>query len=128
VIVNASDLRILSTSHSHGKKHDLRLFTESKAMIPNTTIVKADSGYQGIQKLHTNSVIPIKKPKKKPRTKADRRHNRKLSSQRIFVEHVIGKLKFFKIVSDRYRNRRKRFSLRFNLIAGVYNFELGGDF
>jgi len=25
---------------------------------------------------------------------------------------------------ERYRNRRKRFSLRFNLIAGVYNFEL----
>jgi hypothetical protein len=25
---------------------------------------------------------------------------------------------------ERYRNRRKRFSLRFNLIAGLYNFEL----
>ncbi len=30
----------------------------------------------------------------------------------------------FKILSNRYRNRRKRFSLRFNLIAGVYNLEL----
>ncbi|MBD2002270.1 IS5/IS1182 family transposase, partial [Trichocoleus sp. FACHB-40] len=24
----------------------------------------------------------------------------------------------------RYRNRRKRFGLRFNLIAGLYNYEL----
>jgi len=40
------------------------------------------------------------------------------------VEHVIGKLKIFKILSDRYRNRRRRFGLRFNLIAGIYNFEL----
>lgn len=33
-------------------------------------------------------------------------------------ENVIGSLKWFKIVSDRYRNKRKRFSLRFNLIKG----------
>ena len=33
-------------------------------------------------------------------------------------------LKRFKIISDRYRNRRKRFSLRFNLLAGLYNYEL----
>ncbi|MBI3589838.1 MAG: IS5/IS1182 family transposase, partial [Candidatus Melainabacteria bacterium] len=37
---------------------------------------------------------------------------------------VIGMLKRFKVISERYRNRRKRFALRFNLIAGVYNYEL----
>lgn len=26
--------------------------------------------------------------------------------------------------TERYRNRRQRFSLRFNLIAGLYNYEL----
>ncbi|MBT7069454.1 MAG: IS5/IS1182 family transposase, partial [Anaerolineae bacterium] len=30
----------------------------------------------------------------------------------------------FRILSERYRNRRKRFGLRFNLIASLYNFEL----
>ncbi|MDR2723961.1 MAG: IS5/IS1182 family transposase, partial [Holosporaceae bacterium] len=30
----------------------------------------------------------------------------------------------FKIISDKYRNRRKRFGLRFNLIAAIYNGEL----
>jgi len=33
-------------------------------------------------------------------------------------------MKRFKILSDRYRNRRKRFGLRLNLIAGIYNYEL----
>ncbi|MGL4825804.1 MAG: IS5/IS1182 family transposase, partial [Alphaproteobacteria bacterium] len=37
---------------------------------------------------------------------------------------VIGLLKRFKIISDRYRNRRRRFALRFNLIAGIYNWEI----
>ena len=27
-------------------------------------------------------------------------------------------------IADRYRNRRKRFGLRFNLIAAIYNLEL----
>ncbi|KJV54910.1 IS5 family transposase ISOt6 [Orientia tsutsugamushi] len=39
-------------------------------------------------------------------------------------ENVIGMLKRFKIIADKYRNRRKRFCLRFNLISGIYNFEL----
>ena len=51
-------------------------------------------------------------------------YNKQLSSDRVLNEHVIGKIKRFKIVADKYRNRRKRFGLRFNLIAGVYNLEL----
>jgi len=57
-------------------------------------------------------------------SKEDKQYNHAVSSKRIFVEHVIGKLKRFKIISDRYRNRRHRFGLRFNLIASIYNYEL----
>ncbi|KJV76948.1 IS5 family transposase ISOt6 [Orientia tsutsugamushi] len=39
-------------------------------------------------------------------------------------ENVICMQKRFKIIADKYRNRRKRFGLRFNLISGIYNFEL----
>jgi len=45
-------------------------------------------------------------------------------SERVLNENVIRVLKRFKIIADRYRNRRKRFALRFNLIAGIYNFKL----
>jgi hypothetical protein len=36
---------------------------------------------------------------------------------------VIGKLKVFRILLERYRNRRRRFGLRVNLIAAIYNYE-----
>jgi hypothetical protein len=78
----------------------------------------------GISRLHKNSLLPKKKSKKNPLSAEDKQNNKKLSSQRISVEHVIGKLKIFRILSGRYRNRRKRFGLRFNLIAGIYNYEL----
>ena len=88
------------------------------------TKVITDTGYQGLQKIHSNSELPKKKSKKMPLTKGDKKANRELSSQRVLNENVIGMLKRFKIVADKYRNRRKRFGLRFNLIAGIYNYEL----
>lgn len=48
----------------------------------------------------------------------------KLSRKRILIENIIRRLKIFHILSERYRNRRKRFGLRFNLIAAIYNMEL----
>nr|MDZ7975578.1 IS5/IS1182 family transposase [Nostoc sp. DedQUE03]MDZ8048777.1 IS5/IS1182 family transposase [Nostoc sp. DedQUE02] len=44
-----------------------------------------------------------------------------LAKIRVLGEHVNRRLKVFKILSLTYRNRRKRFSLRFNLIAALYN-------
>lgn len=75
-------------------------------------------------KLHANAQLPKKKTKKNPLTKEDKCRNRHLSSERALNENVIGMLKRFKIIADKYRNRRKRFGLRFNLIAAIYNMEL----
>ena len=114
----------MCTSFSNGKKHDFRVFKESGVRFKKTTKLITDTGYLGLHKIHKNTSMPKKKSKKKPLTKEDKIQNKKLSSERVFNEHVIGKIKRFKIVADKYRNRRKRFGLRFNLIAGICNFEL----
>ncbi len=116
--------KIICTSFCNGKRHDFRLFKESKTHIHPDTDVLVDTGYQGIKKIHSRSALPKKKTKKKPLTKEDKKANRQLASERVLNENVIGVLKRFKIIADRYRNRRKRFALRFNLIAGIYNWEL----
>ena len=72
-----------------------------------------------------NSKLPKKRSKHNPLTRLDKIKNKQLASERVDSENVIGMVKRFKIISDRYRNRRKRFGLRFNLIAGIYNYELG---
>lgn len=68
--------------------------------------------------------MPKKKSKRYPLTREDKVRNREISKERVLNENVIGKIKRFKIVADKYRNRRKRFRLRFGLISGIYNFEL----
>ena len=92
-------------------------------MLPEQLCL-ADRGYQGLVRRHPNSWTPTKQPRKGKLDKAERQHNRNLARLRVIAEHVNRKLKIFRILAERYRNRRKRFGLRFNLIAALINFEL----
>jgi hypothetical protein len=78
----------------------------------------------GIQKLHFNSELPKKRSKKNPLSKEDKIENQRISSIRITIENIIREVKIFRIIAEKYRNRRKRFALRFNLIAAIYNLNL----
>jgi len=124
LIVDKKKKTIICTRFSNGRRHDFRLFKESGVRLHPTIKSLTDTGYQGIQNIHHNAALPKKKTKKNPLTKEDKQKNRTLFSERVLNEHVIAGLKRFKIIADRYRNRRKRFGLRFNLIAGIYHIEL----
>lgn len=84
----------------------------------------ADKGYQGLAKLHSNSCIPNKKPRGASLSVENQHCNRQLAKLRVVAEQINRSLKIFKILSERYRNRRRRFGLRLNLIASLYNYEL----
>jgi hypothetical protein len=115
---------VICTSFGNGKKHDFRLFKDSKVRWTRGRSGVTDSGYTGIKKLQSNTKVPKKSSKKKPLTSEEKKQNQEISSERVLNENVIGSLKRFKVISDRYRNRRKRFGLRFNLIAGIHNLEV----
>jgi hypothetical protein len=122
-MVNLNAKQILATAFAQGSTHDFQHFKQSQVGCLVETCYLADAGYQGIAAHHANSVTPFKKSKHHPLTDDQKAANRSLSSQRIYVEHIIRRLKVFRILSERYRNRRKRFALRFNLIAAIYNLE-----
>jgi hypothetical protein len=88
-------------------------------------LLLGDLGYVGLEKLHTNTWVPHKKPRNGELTSEQKTENRLLSKVRIAIEHVNRRIKRFRIMSCRYRNKRKRHGLRASLICGIYNFELG---
>lgn len=124
MVVNGRSRQLICAHHGRGPVHDFALYQRSRLEPHESLEVLADSGYQGLQKLHAKSSTPQKKPRKSELTEERKPSNRELARRRVVVEHVIGCLKIFRILAERYRNRRKRFSLRFNLIAGLYNHEL----
>jgi transposase len=114
----------VATAFTHGSKHDFQLFKDDQTKIAEHIRILADAGYQGVAELHENCQTPFKKSKYHPLTQKEKQRNRALARKRILIEHIFRKLKVFRILSERYRNRRKRFALRFNLIAAIYNLEL----
>jgi hypothetical protein len=92
-----------------------------EAHILESIKLQADSGYQGISEIHKNSETPKKKPKGGELTEEEKAGNRRISRERILIENANSKIKVFKIMSCKYRNRRKRHNLRANLICGIIN-------
>ena len=123
-MANLSTEEILATDFCFGKKHDFQLFKDSRTAMAAHIKALADAGYLGLTELHSNSKTPAKKTKLHPLSQEQKASNRALSHERILIENIIRKLKIFRILSERYRNRRKRFGLRFNLIAAIYNLEI----
>ena len=120
-IIHYKTQEILSLSMCKGSKHDFELFKENIKSVPKGSFILADKGYQGI---YEKSLIPMKAKKGQKLAEELKFYNREINKRRIGIEHIFGKLKAFKILCERYRNRGKRIGLRFNLIAGIYNFQL----
>ena len=124
MIAEANTTRILATACCGGRTHDVQLFKDSRCGILPHIHVLADAGYQGIAARHALSQTPVKKTKLHPLTDEQKARNRAHSRQRIVIEHILRQLNIFRILSERYRTRRKRLTRRFNLIAAIYNMEL----
>jgi ABC-type Fe3+/spermidine/putrescine transport system ATPase subunit len=122
LIICEESREVIATFFGKGKMHDYKLYEKSRVKLSKETGIKADSGYQGLQKKPAKVLLPKKQIKLKKLTRAEKRANRGLASRRIRVENVIRRLKIFRILAERYRNRRRRLGLRFNLISGIYNF------
>ena len=65
--------------------------------MANEIEILADKGYQGINKFHSNSKIPLKKKKL---SKEQKKLNKELNKERIVIEHINRQLKIFRILSN----------------------------
>lgn len=127
LLIEPSSGVILATACAPGRVHDKALADQQPMRLSSATHCGVDSGYQGLQHTHPCTWLPFKACKRQPLDKEQRAYNRSLASLRVKVEQVIRSLKIFRILSERYRNRRQRFGLRLNLIAGIYNRALLGS-
>ena len=86
-----------------GKLHDKRAADESRYTFPAGSHLYQDTGFQGF----TPPDVIIIQPKKKPRggelTLVEKEENRRISSIRVFIEHVIGSVKRYRVVKEKIR-------------------------
>ncbi len=87
IVIDVEAGGIFSSDFFDGRTHDFRLFKESGAVLPPHVLI-ADTGCQGIAKIHKNSRTPFKRKKNCPLSEGEKPANRALSKQRITVEHI----------------------------------------
>ncbi|WP_202149347.1 transposase family protein [Candidatus Sarmatiella mevalonica] len=104
---------IVHVSKTHpGSMHDFTVFKAEKRPPKEPRLFVA-SGYQGITDIHQNADFPCKASKNKPLDAEEKEYNTGLFKVQVVVEHVFGDIKTFKIMADRYRNKIKRYNVKF---------------
>jgi hypothetical protein len=101
IVADKASRKILCTDFANGRRHDFKLFKDSKVYLKSESKCLVDTGYQGIQKIHRNSEHPKKKSKKHPLTRDDKKRNQRISSGRITIEHIKKKKKIFRIIAEK---------------------------
>ena len=121
ILIDFKSLTILNLQYEKGKIHDFKLFKKTRLPISPKMRLLADSGYQGIEKRFPEALIPVKKKKKQPLKPEEKAFNKKLSSLRIPVEHVIRRCKIFRILKETYRNSKKNLTRNWFIVAALVN-------
>ena len=129
LIISTSDRYIHYVSYCWvGRSHD---FTVLKEEFPpadgwfDPYTVRLDLGYLGFEKEYPNvkTFIPIKKPRGEELTEEQKSMNKELAKERITVEHAIGGMKRYDILSNTCRlHDWNTYDKVLYVCAGLWNF------
>ena len=137
ITVNTDGLIVHKTAHARGSRHDYALFKWRHPRLPGNVRLGVDLGYDGIQSDYPrfNALVPFKRRspergkrgvKAKGHTCEQKAFNRRLSVKRVVVEHTISRLKKFRIMAHKFRNRLKNYNAMTDIACGLVNLRIAG--
>jgi hypothetical protein len=125
IIANSECAVIFLTSTACGKKHDKKISDEAGYVLPKGSKLLQDTGFQGFRVDNVRTVQPTKKKKWENLTDDEKERNKNISKARTGIEHIIGSIKRFRIVSERFRNWLPGFSdMVMEIACALHNFRL----
>ena len=105
-----------------GTAHDFRMFRESLVgVLPESILMLLDSGFQGAADYFPNALLPYKASKHNPLTAEQKAWNTMIAKLRVVVEHVIRRLKIFRICKETYRGKGDSGLRRVKIVASLVN-------
>jgi len=98
-----------------GPRSDSKLFEQTQAELPDNIEFIGDKAYVG----RNNTTTPIKKPRGGQLTQEQKDFNRKISQQRVYVEHLIRVIKIFRIAKELFRMRSRMYETVIGCVCGL---------
>ncbi|WP_414565739.1 HARBI1 family protein [Anabaena sp. CCY 9613] len=106
---------------ARGPTADIKLFRKSQKKFDKSQPFSGDKAYQGGENITT----PHKRKPKQELTQQQKDANKALSSNRIFIEHLIRLLKIFRIASQRFRLRLHTYEQIILTVCGLVRLRIG---
>lgn len=127
ITVNNHGCILHKVGYKKGRKHDYNIYKRNHPNIPKQVITVVDLGYLGVEKDFPEqlSALPYKKKRnQKELSQEEKEYNTIHSKKRIIVEHTISRLKKYKIMSDIFRNKLRKYNKVSDIVSGLVNYRI----
>ncbi|BBD70621.1 hypothetical protein NIES4072_69880 [Nostoc commune NIES-4072] len=104
-----------------GPTADIKLFRQSQEQFDKSQPFSGDKGFQGGENITT----PHKRKPKRELSQQQKDENKALSSNRIFIEHLIRLLKIFRVASQRFRLKLDTYEQIILTACGLVRLRIG---
>lgn len=106
---------------ARGPASDINLFRKQQLKFSQEQQFVGDKAYVGAP----GTITPTKKPRGRELTVEQKEENKQISRQRIFIEHLIRRLKIFRIAADKFRLNSENYQTVILTICGLVRLRLG---
>jgi hypothetical protein len=126
IMVNNRGFIIHKANHKKGKRHDYDVYKKNHPLIPKQVVNVIDLGYLGIEKDFPQqlSALPCKRKRNQILSQEEIDYNRIHAKKRIVIEHTICRLKKYKIMSDIFRNKLRKYNQVSDIVSGLVNYRI----
>ena len=126
-MVNNHGIIIHKVNHKKGRRHDYDIYKENHPLIPKQVVNVVDLGYLGLEKDFPKQLSSLPKRKKRNQralSQEEKDYNKDHAKKRIVIEHTICRLKKYRIMSDVFRNKLRKFSKVSDIVSGLVNYRI----
>lgn len=126
ILLIDEDCRIRALSPGYaGKWHEKSIVDETPYVLPIGSRLYQDMGFQGFAVEGVRIQQPTKKPRGGALTAEQKDENRRISSEKMRIEHTICSVKRCRIIKDRLRYWKETIrDLLMEIACGLHNFRL----
>src|SRR6476660_332456 len=125
-MVNNHGIIIHKVNHKKGRRHDYDIYKENHPLTPKQVVNVVDLGYLDIEKDFPQqlSSIPHRKKRNMRLSPEQKEYNQDHSQKRIIIEHTIYRLKKYRILSDIFRNKLRKYNQISDIVSGLVNYRI----
>jgi hypothetical protein len=126
LMVNNHGIIIHKLGYKKGRRHDYDIYKENHPGTPKKVVNVFDLEYLGVETdfLEQLSSIPNRKKRNLELSQEEKEYNMNHSKKRIVIEHTICRLKKYRIMSQIFRNRLRKYDRISDIVTGLVNYRI----